>query len=125
MSPLFFPGIFITLLFFLSGFEKIYLFPHSTGKFAKKIGIPLTLAQLIISCVIVLELVAPAIIAAYLYTRSFALVPFFKLSIIGLSLFTVLATALYHNPLKNKEKYYAFMSNVSTLGGLMALYVAI
>jgi uncharacterized membrane protein YphA (DoxX/SURF4 family) len=125
MSPLFFPAIFITLLFFLSGIEKIYLFAKSTGKFAKKIGISLTLAQIIISCVIVLELVAPAIIATYLFTRSFTLVPFFKLSIIALSLFTILATVLYHNPLKNKEKYYAFMSNVSTLGGLMALYVAI
>ena len=125
MSPLFFPAILITLLFFLSGFQKIYLFPRSTGKFAKKIGVPLTLAQLIMCCVIVLELVAPAIIAAYLYTRSFALVPFFKLSIIGLSLFTILATALYHNPLKSKENYYSFMSNVSTLGGLMALYVAV
>ena len=52
MSPLFFPAILITLLFFLSGFEKIYLFAQSTGKFAKKIGISLTLAQLIMSCVI-------------------------------------------------------------------------
>jgi len=125
MSPLFFPAILITLLFFLSGIEKISMFAQSTGKFAKKFSISLTLAQFIISCVIVLEIVAPAIIAAYLLTRSFTLVPFFKLSIIGLSLFTILATVLYHNPLKNKEKYYAFMSNVSTLGGLMALYVAI
>jgi uncharacterized membrane protein YphA (DoxX/SURF4 family) len=125
MSPLFFPAILITLLFFLSGFEKISMFAQSTGKFAKKLSISLPLAQFIIGCVIVLELVAPAIIAAYLFTRSFTLVPFFKLSIIALSLFTILATAIYHNPLKNKEKYYAFMSNVSTLGGLMALYVAV
>ena len=125
MSPLFFPAILITLLFFLSGFEKIYLFAQSTGKFAKKIGISLTLAQFIISCVVVLELVAPVIIAAYLYTRAFSLVPFFKLAVIALSLFTILATALYHNPLKSKENYYSFMSNVSTLGGLMALYVSV
>ena len=125
MSPLFFQAILIVLLFFLSGFEKIYLFARSTGKFAKKIGISLTLAQLIISCVIVLELVAPSVIAAYLYTRAFSLVPFFKLAIIALSLFTIVATAIYHNPLKGREKYYAFMSNVSTLGGLMALYVSV
>jgi uncharacterized membrane protein YphA (DoxX/SURF4 family) len=124
-SPLFIPAILITLLFFLSGFEKIYLFAQSTGKFAKKLGVSLTFAQLIMSCVIVLEIVAPAIIAAYMLTPSLALVPFFKLSVIGLSLFTVLATVLYHNPMKNKEKYYAFMSNVSTLGGLMALYVSV
>ena len=125
MSPLLFPAILITLLFFLSGFQKICSFAQSTGKFAKKIGISLTLAQFIISCVVVLELVAPVIIAAYLYTRAFSLVPFFKLAVIALSLFTILATALYHNPLKSKENYYSFMSNVSTLGGLMALYVSV
>jgi uncharacterized membrane protein YphA (DoxX/SURF4 family) len=125
MSPLFFPAILITLLFFLSGFHKMYSFAQSSGKFAKKIGISLSLAEFIMICVIVLELVAPVIIAAYLYTRSLALVPFFKLSLTGLSLFTVLATVLYHNPLKNKDNYYSFMSNVSTLGGLMALYVAV
>jgi uncharacterized membrane protein YphA (DoxX/SURF4 family) len=125
MSPLFFPAILITLLFFLSGFDKIYKFTKTTSKFAKKIGVPLTLAQLIIIGVIVLEIVAPLVIAAYLYTRAFALVPFFKLAVIGLSLFTVGATALYHNPLKSKDNYYAFMSNTSTLGGLLALYVLI
>ena len=125
MSPLFFPAILITLLFFLSGFDKIYKFTKTTSKFAKKIGVPLTLAQLIIIGVIVLEIVAPLVIAAYLYTRAFALVPFFKLAIIALSLFTIVATAIYHNPLKGREKYYAFMSNVSTLGGLMALYVSV
>ena len=125
MSPLFFRAVLIVLLFFLSGFEKIYMFARSTGKFAKKIGVSLSLAKLIISGVIVLELVAPAVIAAYMYTRAFSLVPFFKLAIIALSLFTIGATALYHNPLKTREKYYAFMSNVSTLGGLMALYVSV
>jgi hypothetical protein len=125
MSPLFFPAIFITLLFFLSGIEKIYVFAHSTSKFAKKMGIPLFLAQIVITCALLLELIAPTIIAVYLYSRSFALVPFFKLSILALSAFTILATALYHNPFKGKDKYYSFMSNVSTLGGLMALYVAV
>ena len=125
MSPFFFASILITLLFFISGFEKIYLFAQSTGKFAKKMGISLTLAQLIICCVIILELVAPTLIAAFLYTGLRSLVPFYKLSVIALALFTILATMIYHNPFKGKEKYYAFMSNLSTLGGLMALYVVV
>ena len=91
----------------------------------KKIGVSLTLAQLIISCVILLEIGAPSLIAAYLYTGSAALVPFFQLAVVALAVFTIVATLMYHNPLKNKEKYYAFMSNVSTLGGLLALYVAV
>ena len=125
MSPLFFPAILITLLFFLSGFEKMYLFAEKTSKFAKKIGLSLNLAKIIIGCVIALEISAPSFIALYMYSRSFALVPLFKLSVIALSLFTIAATLLYHNPLKNREKYYAFMSNVSTLGGLAALYTSV
>lgn len=125
MSPLFIPAILITLLFFFSGFEKIKHFARSTGKFAKKLDVSMTLAKLVISGAIVLELTAPAIIAAYMFTRAFSLVPFFKLSVLALSMFTILVTLLYHNPFKNNEKYYAFMSNVSTLGGLMALYVSV
>ena len=56
MLPLFFPAILITLLFLFSAFEKIYLFSKSTGKFAKKIGIPLYLAQIAISGAILLDI---------------------------------------------------------------------
>ena len=124
MHPLFIPAVFITLLFFLSGFEKIYYFSDKVRKFAKKMSFPLTLAQLVIGAVILLEIGAPSIIATYMYTGMQSLVPFFKLALIALVLFTILATALYHNPLKGKESYYAFMSNLSTIGGLTALYVA-
>ncbi len=123
MLPLFIPAVFITLLFFLSSFEKIYLFPISTANFAKKSGFPLVLAQLMIIGAIILEMVAPSIIAAYTFTGLPSLMPFFQYSVLALILFTVVVTIIYHNPFKNREKYYAFMSNVSTLGGLMALYV--
>ena len=122
MLPLFIPSVLITLLFFLSGFEKIYLFGKSTANFAKKMGFPLALAQLVIICTIILEITAPSIIAAYTYSKSASLVPFFKPSVCALMAFTVLATAMYHNPFEGKEKYYAFMSNVSTFGGLFAIY---
>jgi uncharacterized membrane protein YphA (DoxX/SURF4 family) len=124
MHPLFIPAVFITLMFFLSGFEKIYYYKEKVGKFAKKLNFPLTLAQFVIACVILLEIGAPSIIATYMYTGMQSLVPFFKLAIIALVLFTTLATVLYHNPLKGKESYYAFMSNLSTVGGLLALYIS-
>ena len=124
MNPLFFPSALITVMFFLSGFEKLYFFKDKVSKFAKKMSFPLTLAQLVIGCVILLEIGAPSVIATYMYTGMRCLVPFFKLAIIALVLFTLLATALYHNPLKGKDSYYAFMSNTSTIGGLLALYVA-
>jgi uncharacterized membrane protein YphA (DoxX/SURF4 family) len=123
MTPLFIPAVLITLMFFTSGFEKIYRFPISTAKFSKKMGLPLALGQLIMIAVIILELVAPMIIAAYTYSQSASLVPFFKLSVCALISFTIVATALYHNPLKSRENYYAFMSNLSTMGGLSALYL--
>lgn len=123
MLPSFIPSVFITLLFFLSSFEKIYLFPKSTSKFAKKIGVSLPLAQVGISGAILLEMFAPLIIYAYTFTGMLSLLPLFKMAIIALILFTIVVTALYHNPFKGKDKYYAFMSNLSTLGGLLALYI--
>ena len=122
MLPLFYPAILITALFFFSGIEKILFFSRSSGKFAKKMAIPLTLAQLIIIAVIALEIAAPSAIVAYLGTGLATLVPFYKPAVLALMAFTILATLIYHNPLKGREKYYAFMSNVSTLGGLLALY---
>ena len=123
MLPLFIPAVFITLLFFLSSFEKISGFSTSTSKFSKKLGISLTLAQLGISGAIILEMFAPLIIYAYTFTGLLSLLPLFKMAVIALILFTIVVTALYHNPFKGKDKYYAFMSNVSTLGGLLALYI--
>ena len=123
MLPLFIPAVFITLLFFLSSFEKISVFSTSTSKFAKKLGVSLPLAQLGISGAIILEMFAPLIIYAYTFTGLLSLLPLFKMAVIALILFTIVVTALYHNPMKGKEKYYAFMSNVSTLGGLLALYI--
>jgi hypothetical protein len=123
MLPLFFPSILITLLFVFSAFEKIYLFSNSSSKFSKKIGIPLPLAQFCISGAILLELIAPVIIYIYTFTGMVIMVPFFKLALILLILFTIVVTILYHNPLKNMEKYYACISNISTIGGLLALYL--
>lgn len=123
MLPSFIPSVFITLLFFLSSFEKIRLFPKSTGKFAKKLGVSLPLAQVGISGAILLEMFAPLIIYAYTFTGMLSLLPLFKMALIALIVFTVVVTALYHNPMKGKDKYYAFMSNLSTVGGLLALYI--
>ena len=120
---LFYPAILITLVFFLSGFEKIYMFSKSTMNFSKKMKVPLTLAKIIISGVILLELIAPIIITSYTFTGLFALLSLFKTAVISLIAFTVAATIMYHNPLKGGENYYAFMSNISIIGGLLALYM--
>jgi uncharacterized membrane protein YphA (DoxX/SURF4 family) len=88
-------------------------------------GFPLVIAQLVILAVIALEIAAPTAIIAYLLTGLASLVPFFKLAVLALIAFTILATMIYHNPLKGRDKYYAFMSNVSAVGGLLALYICV
>jgi len=65
---LFYPAILITLMFFLSGIEKIYTFSKTTMDFSNKTNIPLTLSKLVISGVILLEIIAPIIIISYTFT---------------------------------------------------------
>lgn len=122
MLPMFLPSVLITAMFFLSSFEKIYRFPISTAKFAKKFKLPLALAQFVIIACILLEFAAPLVIMVYTFSKKASLFPLFKLAVCSLISFTILATALYHNPFKGRESYYTFMSNISTMGGLLAIY---
>jgi hypothetical protein len=89
--------------------------------FMNKTTIPLSIAKIIISGVILLEIVAPFIISIYSYNSNPKLYTYTKLSILGLIIFTILATLLYQYP-PFGENYYSFMSNLSTLGGLLLLY---
>jgi uncharacterized membrane protein YphA (DoxX/SURF4 family) len=113
--------IYITLLFFISGFHKIKDFMNVVKGFMNKTSLPLLLAKLIISGVILLEIIAPLIIALYSYNANPKLYTYSKLSLLGLIVFTILATLLYHFP-PFGSNYYSFMSNLSTLGGLLLLY---
>ena len=113
--------IYITLLFFISGFHKIKDFMNVVKGFMSKTALPLLLAKLIISGVILLEIAAPLIIALYSYNANPKLYTYTKLSLLGLIVFTILATLLYHFP-PFGTNYYSFMSNLSTLGGLLLLY---
>ena len=124
MFILFTLSICITLLFFLSGFHKISGFMDVVKGFVSKTSIPLQLSKLIIVGVILLEIIAPLIIAlyAYDYPNSTMNKNLPKLSIVALIVFTILATLIYHFP-PYGNNYYSFMSNVSTIGGLSALYL--
>ena len=113
--------IYITLLFFVSGFHKIKDFMNVVKGFMSKTSIPLSLAKIIIIGAILLEIAAPLIIALYSYNANPKLYIYAKLSILGLIIFTILATLIYHFP-PIGSNYYSFMSNLSTLGGLLLLY---
>ena len=122
MNLLFIASLFITLLFFLSGFNKIKDFNQVTKGFVNKTKIPLFLAKIVISGVILLEIIAPLIITLYSYNLNKSLYPYTKLSLIGLIIFTILATLIYHFPPVGSN-YYSFTSNLSTIGGLILLYL--
>ena len=124
MSLLFISSFFTTLLFFLSGLYKIKDFKQVTKGFVTKTNLPLTFAQIVIVCVILLEIIAPLIITLYSYNLNTNLFFYTKLSIIGLIIFTILATLIYHFP-PVSSNYYPFMSNLSTIGGLCLLYIII
>ena len=113
--------IYITLLFFLSGFHKITDFTQVVKGFMNKTSIPLILSKIIIGGVILLEIVAPFIISLYSYNHNPMLHAYTKISLLGLIVFTILATLIYHFPPVGSN-YYVFMSNLSTLGGLLLLY---
>jgi len=113
--------IYITLLFFLSGFDKITNFIQVVKGFTNKTKLPFSLSKIIIVCVILLEIIAPLIISIYSYNHNPLLHTYAKLSILGLIVFTILATFIYHFPPVG-QNYYSFMSNLSTLGGLLLLY---
>jgi uncharacterized membrane protein YphA (DoxX/SURF4 family) len=118
---LFYPAILITLIFFLSGLEKMYKFSKTTDDLSKKINISLKISKLVITAVIFLEIIAPIIITTYTLTDLPKLLPLFKLSLISLIVFTILATVMYHNPFKSTKKYYEFINHLSIIGGLLAL----
>ena len=120
---LFYPVMLITLMFFLSGIEKIYTFSKTTMDFSNKINIPLILSKLVISGVILLEIIAPIIIIGYTFTGLYNLLPLFKTALMSLIVFTIVATSIYHNPFKSSKNYYEFITHLSIIGGLLALYM--
>ena len=116
-------SILINLLFFLSGFHKIKDFKQVTKGFMNKTNFPLILSKLIIVGVILLEIIAPFIISLSALTNSIKKI-YTQIAILSLIGFTILATLLYHFP-PYATNYYSFMSNLSTIGGLMLLYYII
>lgn len=122
MMNLFYPAFLITLMFFLSGIDKIFTFSKTSIEFSNKINIPLILSKLVISCVILLEIIAPIIIISYTFTGLFNLLPLFKSALISLIVFTIVATIMYHNPFESSKNYNTFISHLSIIGGLLALY---
>ena len=112
--------ILLLIMYFLSGIKKINTFDSTVNSFSKKAHIELErwMYEFIIFCVIVLEIFVPAFIVYNIYMNNYNYWMFY--AIIALIFFTILATLVYHYPPEGAA-YYAFMANVTAIGGLFLL----
>lgn len=112
-------SILLTLMYFLSGIDKISNISTVSKGLNKKLPfLTYNLAYLAIILVILLEIIAPIIIVHSTYTNTNKQWAYY--STIALIIFTILATLLYHFP-PFGSTYYPFISNVTVMGGLLLL----
>ncbi len=120
---LYFIAFLLTIMFFLSSIDKLINFNDTATKFNKRVKkmmfkVPSILTKLGIVCAIIIQFFCPLIIMYSLYNKKYHIYGMY--ASLMLVFFTILATYFYHFPPKgNKGKqYYAFMGNVTTVGGL-------
>lgn len=114
----------LTAMFFVSGIDKILHFNKVVDGFEKRfpVAMPSRLFnQLAIVAAIVIEIVAPI---ALVYAAFYYVYPTPRLvgvlASLALVVFTVAATLIYHFP-PFGHQYYPFMSNLTTVGGLLLM----
>jgi hypothetical protein len=118
---LLFYAFLILLMYFLAGISKAVNFSSTVKGFHEMFflpNLPKLFYDLAIFGVVLLEILAPIIIMFSLYTNTYTEYAYY--SSIGLAIFTVLATLIYHFPTKEGQ-YYAFMKNLTATGSLMLL----
>ena len=111
----------ILLMYFLAGVNKATNFSSTVKGFQDMFflqKLPHIFYDLTILGVVVLEIFAPIIIMFSLYTNTHTDCAYY--SSVGLAVFTVLATLIYHFP-TNKGQHSAFMKNLTAIGSLMLL----
>ena len=111
----------ILIMYFLSGINKAKNFSKTVSGFKKMFfltTLPNLFYQLAIFFVIILEIVGPIVILYSLQTNIYNHLAYY-LSV-GLAIFTVLATLIYHFP-PSGDQYYSFMKNLTATGSLMLL----
>lgn len=115
--------IFITIIFFLAGFNKIMNFNGTAKSIQGKIPVkllPFSIYQLITIFVILLEIVAPLVIVYSTMVQDNDMKDYAQWSSLALAGFTILATLLYHFPPVGNQ-YFKFMSNLALTGALLLL----
>ena len=110
----------IVIMFILSGIHKIHDIDKVARGLQKRTFIdkPFWIFKFLIILAILLQIIGPSLILYSSWTnenKNYALTSIFLLIV-----FTILATIVYH-PLKEFKYNPAFMSNMTTIGGLMML----
>jgi hypothetical protein len=111
----------ILIMYFLAGINKMMSFSSTVNGFRDKFLIkklPNIFYNLVILGVVLLEIFAPIIIIVALQTNMYSQYAYY--SSVGLAIFTILATLMYHFPPYGAERY-AFMKNLTATGSLMLL----
>jgi len=111
----------ILLMYFLAGISKAVNFSSTVKGFHDMFflqNLPNMFYDLVISGVVLLEIIAPIVIMFSLYTNNYNEYAYY--SCIGLALFTIVATMIYHFP-PTGSQYYFFMKNLTATGSLLLL----
>ena len=120
---LFIYSFLLLIMYFLSGINKVQEYEgtidsfKSKAKFLDKLNFDY-IYDILIVIIIALELVVPIIVLYNIFINNYDYYMFY--AVIFLVFFTMLATYVYHYPPKG-SKYYAFMGNVTAIGGLLLL----
>jgi len=101
--------VFISLVFLLSGFNKIGNYEETVG-WMESLGMP----GIFLIPAIALEIIAPmSIIIGYKVKISAAL----------LSLFCIATAIIFHNDFSNQMQFISFMKNIGLAGGFLFLAI--
>ena len=112
------------VMFVYSGIMKISGFAKKTKGLSKKTGLPYPMNELGMLGVILLEVVGSLIIVSYFWDQKdiFGIrleKEYMKYLLQIYFLFLIVVTFLYHPP---TDKLIPFLSNMTTLGGLLLIY---
>ena len=101
--------VFISLIFLLSGINKIGNYEGTVG-WMESIGMP----GILLIPAIILEIVAPMLIMIGYKV---------KISAALLSLFCIATAVIFHNDFSNQMQFISFMKNIALAGGFLFLVI--
>ncbi len=113
----------LVFMYFVSSFSKLFNFSKTVnGLRVRAPYIPHIITNFMIIAAILIEFIAPLLIVyASIRPENKKAQNLALYSCYLLVIFTILATLLYHFPPNISARYYPFMSNLATTGGLLVL----